>query len=122
MTMPALMTLKLMPPLSASAAVVTPASASNAIGPARRADEVRMGVCSLKDVDGRIGFCRRQTYCAAGLPPIFPCAGNVTWLADDLRVPRKRLSEAPKMKPQLRPARADGPPVHAPESQTNLRR
>src|SRR5580704_877718 len=48
MTMPALITLKLMLPPSASAAVVseTPASASNAIRPARNADAVRMSFCS----------------------------------------------------------------------------
>src|SRR6516225_8497147 len=46
MTRPALMTWKLMPPLSACAAdtKAVPATATNAIRLARRADKVRMGV------------------------------------------------------------------------------
>jgi hypothetical protein len=72
MTRPALMTLKLMPPLSAYAAEpkTAPAKAGNATRLARRADKMRMRVCSLKTLEDAGRFCRQQAYRACRPPPV----------------------------------------------------
>jgi hypothetical protein len=76
MTKPALMTLKLMLPLSAYAADVkaAPAKASNAMRLARRADKTGMDGCSLTAREDANRFSHLAPYCADGQSTNFPAS------------------------------------------------